>query len=170
MEPDRNSSRSDDLFDPMGGHEMDFDDRTLVSDRDLIYPNWNNESLFNDWFSSIPGPLLTNAMCTYLSTQKIFIGQHWYNCDSCDLRFSTGLCSICALTCHSSHNIGYSKFSQFFCDCGAERQFGRDRCKALTNSIQTSDNLPNQIENPLLYEFMEHHECPIYMPWITGKF
>ena len=27
---------------------------------------------------------------------------------------------MCALTCHRDHDVGYSRKSSFFCDCGAE--------------------------------------------------
>jgi hypothetical protein len=45
--------------------------------------------------------------------------QHWYNCYTCGLMWDRGCCRVCALLCHEGHDVGYSRFSAFFCDCGA---------------------------------------------------
>ncbi len=45
--------------------------------------------------------------------------QHWYNCYSCGLMGDTGCCTLCALICHRNHDVSYSRYSSFFCDCGA---------------------------------------------------
>lgn len=29
-----------------------------------------------------------------------------------------GVCSVCAKVCHGDHDVTYSKFGSFFCDCG----------------------------------------------------
>ena len=46
-----------------------------------------------------------------------------------------GCCSICAQVCHKGHDVGYSRRSSFFCDCGAENHTsdGQNRvsCKCL---------------------------------------
>lgn len=39
---------------------------------------------------------------------------------TCGLVFDKGCCTICALTCHRGHEVAYSRYSSFFCDCGAE--------------------------------------------------
>lgn len=31
-----------------------------------------------------------------------------------------GCCTICAKICHKGHDVTYSKFGSFFCDCGAK--------------------------------------------------
>ena len=49
-----------------------------------------------------------------------FSEQHWYNCYTCGLLWDKGCCSLCAQVCHRGHDIGYSRKSSFFCDCGAE--------------------------------------------------
>lgn len=47
-----------------------------------------------------------------------------------------GCCSLCARVCHKGHDVGYSRKSSFFCDCGAEVATaiaeGRTPCKCLT--------------------------------------
>ena len=42
------------------------------------------------------------------------------NCYTCGLLWDKGCCTLCALTCHRDHDVGYSRKSSFFCDCGAE--------------------------------------------------
>jgi hypothetical protein len=43
-----------------------------------------------------------------------------------------GCCSLCARVCHKDHDVGYSRKSSFFCDCGAEvASGGRHKCKCL---------------------------------------
>lgn len=49
-----------------------------------------------------------------------FVDQHWYNCYTCGLVGDKGCCTLCALVCHEGHDVAYSRFSAFFCDCGAE--------------------------------------------------
>lgn len=49
-----------------------------------------------------------------------FHGQHWYNCYTCGLTWDKGCCTLCALVCHRGHDVSYSRYSSFFCDCGAE--------------------------------------------------
>ena len=49
-----------------------------------------------------------------------FHGQHWYNCYTCGLVWDKGCCTLCALVCHRGHDVSYSRYSSFFCDCGAE--------------------------------------------------
>eukprot|EP00178_Gracilaria_changii_P004699 TRINITY_DN1766_c0_g1_i1.p1 TRINITY_DN1766_c0_g1~~TRINITY_DN1766_c0_g1_i1.p1 ORF type:complete len:5290 (-),score=625.38 TRINITY_DN1766_c0_g1_i1:1714-17583(-) len=58
-------------------------------------------------------------LCTYTSTGSQFVEQHWYFCYTCELSGSEGVCSVCARVCHRHCEVAYSKFSRFFCDCGA---------------------------------------------------
>lgn len=57
--------------------------------------------------------------CSYIEKSG-FHGQHWYNCYTCGLVWDKGCCTLCALVCHKGHDISYSRYSSFFCDCGAE--------------------------------------------------
>mmetsp|Transcript_28026 Transcript_28026/g.42742 ORF Transcript_28026/g.42742 Transcript_28026/m.42742 type:complete len:4540 (+) Transcript_28026:153-13772(+) len=57
--------------------------------------------------------------CSYV-LRNGFFQQHWYNCYTCGLVVDKGCCTICALTCHRGHEVAYSRYSSFFCDCGAE--------------------------------------------------
>jgi len=58
--------------------------------------------------------------CSFVETGEGFTEQHWYNCYTCGLLWDKGCCSLCARVCHKGHDIGYSRKSSFFCDCGAE--------------------------------------------------
>uniref|UniRef100_A0A915PMF8 UBR-type domain-containing protein n=1 Tax=Setaria digitata TaxID=48799 RepID=A0A915PMF8_9BILA len=62
----------------------------------------------------------TLPLCTFASTAKQFIQQHWYNCYTCGMVEGEGVCSVCAVNCHRGHDLSYSKFGSFFCDCGAK--------------------------------------------------
>ena len=58
--------------------------------------------------------------CSFDQTGEEFSTQHWYNCYTCGLMWDRGCCNVCALICHDGHDVGYSRLSAFFCDCGAE--------------------------------------------------
>jgi E3 ubiquitin-protein ligase UBR4 len=62
---------------------------------------------------------LNSKLCTYTVTLKEFMAQHWYHCHTCGMVDGVGVCSICARVCHRGHDVTYSKFGSFFCDCGA---------------------------------------------------
>jgi len=66
--------------------------------------------------------------CTYAQTGNSYTEQHWYFCYTCKLQGSNGCCTVCVRTCHRGHDVGYSRFSRFFCDCGASTTTA---CKAL---------------------------------------
>ena len=78
--------------------------------------------------------------CTYVTTSGNFSEQHWYNCYTCGLLWDKGCCSICAQVCHKGHDVGYSRKSSFFCDCGAEVGTDCDRapCKCLSPLSDTA--------------------------------
>ena len=71
--------------------------------------------------------------CSY-AQRSGFHGQHWYNCYTCGLTWDKGCCTLCALVCHKGHDVSYSRYSSFFCDCGAESEEDRSRssCKCLS--------------------------------------
>lgn len=74
--------------------------------------------------------------CSY-ALKSGFHGQHWYNCYTCGLTWDKGCCTLCALVCHEGHDVSYSRYSSFFCDCGAEDGGEGDRsrvsCKCLSS-------------------------------------
>ena len=74
--------------------------------------------------------------CSFVETGGDFVEQHWYNCYTCGLLWDKGCCSLCAQVCHKGHDVGYSRRSSFFCDCGAEVASAGDKnrvsCKCLT--------------------------------------
>lgn len=57
--------------------------------------------------------------CSFLEKTG-YHGQHWYNCYTCGLVWEKGCCTLCALICHRGHDVTYSRYSSFFCDCAAE--------------------------------------------------
>uniref|UniRef100_A0A1I7VYD8 Zinc finger in N-recognin family protein n=1 Tax=Loa loa TaxID=7209 RepID=A0A1I7VYD8_LOALO len=77
-------------------------------------------------------------LCTFASTAKEFVQQHWYNCYTCGMVEGEGVCSVCAVNCHRNHDLSYSKFGSFFCDCGAKG------CVALKS---TSYPKPQRVSN-----------------------
>ena len=81
--------------------------------------------------------------CTFV-LRSGFHAQHWYNCYTCGLVFDKGCCTLCALTCHKDHDVAYSRYSSFFCDCGAEAASNGDQsrivCKCIT-MMSAADSL-----------------------------
>jgi len=57
-----------------------------------------------------------------------------YHCEECGLKDDKGCCTLCALVCHRGHDVSYSRFSAFFCDCGAESEESNNcrQCSCLT--------------------------------------
>lgn len=64
-------------------------------------------------------PLELPNLCSH-KIRAGFRSQHWYHCATCGLVGDKGCCTICALICHVGHDVSYSRYSAFFCDCGAE--------------------------------------------------
>lgn len=79
---------------------------------------------------------LCNKLCTFSITQKEFMNQHWYHCHTCKMVDGVGVCSVCARVCHKNHSISYSKYGNFFCDCGAKED---GTCLALTRRSNTNN-------------------------------
>lgn len=80
---------------------------------------------------------LSNKLCTYSITQKEFMNQHWYHCHTCRMVDGVGVCSVCARVCHKNHDVSYSKYGNFFCDCGAKED---GSCLAMQRRTTTSGN------------------------------
>jgi len=86
--------------------------------------------------TSLKKSFLTNSgkkvlrTCSYVETGGEFTEQHWYICYTCGLLWDKGCCSLCAQVCHRGHDVGYSRQSSFFCDCGAEGSNPGDDMKA----------------------------------------
>ena len=57
--------------------------------------------------------------CTFVSSQKQFVKQHWYHCYTCNLVVDKGCCRLCVRMCHRGHDVCYARLSCFFCDCGS---------------------------------------------------
>ena len=93
--------------------------------------------------------------CTFGSTHGEFTEQHWYNCFTCGLTWDKGCCSLCVQVCHKGHDVGYSRKSSFFCDCGAQvsTNIGRIVCKCLSPVSQTTiSSLKSNTSNTVSYK------------------
>lgn len=88
---------------------------------------------------------LNKRLCTFTTTGKNFSGQHWYYCYSCSLSFSEGCCSVCVQVCHAGHDVSYSRYSRFFCDCGAGAVRGF-KCQCLVARLENK-------QTPLIFFF-----------------
>lgn len=73
--------------------------------------------------------------CTYKSTGRAYVTQHWYNCYTCNMMESEGVCSVCAINCHRGHDLAYSKKGSFFCDCGEKKCGAMQGIYHLPNSM-----------------------------------
>lgn len=119
-----------------------------------INPPWEDEQPpdFEEYFEDMTGEdedssledsdedSLSSKLCTYSLTEKEYMIQHWYNCHTCKMIDSVGVCSICARVCHKNHDLSYAKHGNFFCDCGAKAD---GSCQALTkrNSSQQESSM-----------------------------
>lgn len=83
--------------------------------------------------------------CTFTVTGNNYTEQHWYFCYTCRLVGSEGCCSVCARVCHRGHDIGYSRYSRFFCDCGASTT---TPCKSLKPIKVKSSHPPSSSGAP----------------------
>lgn len=75
---------------------------------------------------------LQYKLCTFTQTRKDFMNQHWYHCHTCEMINTVGVCSVCARVCHKNHDVSYSKYGNFFCDCGAKED---GFCQALSRRM-----------------------------------
>lgn len=101
--------------------------------------------------------------CSYVR-QRGFHQQYWYNCYTCNLVWDKGCCTLCALRCHQDHDVSYSRYSSFFCDCGGEAPTdGENRvpCKCL-NPIDSreAEGIFEGQRWPVIDQFPEVPECP----------
>lgn len=72
---------------------------------------------------------IVNLFCTFAASEKTYIEQPWYHCETCGLTNSLGCCEICAKTCHKGHKVISMGISErCYCDCGSA---GSRKCKCL---------------------------------------
>merc|ERR1719203_1490402 len=59
--------------------------------------------------------------CTFTKTGRQYVPQEFYECHTCEFSQGVVICPVCAITCHSNHDVKYKHFSSGggFCDCGA---------------------------------------------------
>ena len=119
-------------------------DRSQTPDGEQVGP------MDDDWVDEIPCPdedeslgedsdeeSLCNKLCTFTTTQKEFMNQHWYHCHTCKMIDGVGVCTICAKVCHKDHDVTYAKYGSFFCDCGAKED---GSCIALAKRSSNSES------------------------------
>lgn len=85
--------------------------------------------IFKEFCSCLPRHI-ENESCTFLMTKKNYKEQHMYNCETCQYVESKGVCTICAFKCHNSHELRYSKYVNFYCDCGGEEPL-KSKCTCI---------------------------------------
>lgn len=73
-------------------------------------------------------------VCTFVSSHRQFVNQHWYHCYTCNLVNDKGCCRLCVRVCHSGHDVSYARLSCFFCDCGSNAAEGETPPPSLENS------------------------------------
>lgn len=76
-------------------------------------------------------------VCTFVSSHKQFVNQHWYHCYTCNLVNDQGCCRLCVRLCHRGHDVSYARLSCFFCDCGS----------STAESTGEGDTPPPSLEN-----------------------
>ncbi len=79
---------------------------------------------------------LNARLCTFTTTKREFMNQHWYYCHTCKMIERIGMCTVCAKVCHKGHDVSYAKYGSFFCDCGAKED---GTCKALVKRASCRD-------------------------------
>ncbi|PAV85643.1 hypothetical protein WR25_08252 isoform B [Diploscapter pachys] len=106
-------------------------------------------------------------LCTYSTTQEEFVNQHWYNCYTCNMVDTVGVCTVCAVNCHRGHDLSYSKRGSFFCDCG------HAKCASMTSTAHAPNatnasmgrtpplHSPPQTVAPLPNDFVFHQEMQL---------
>ena len=62
-----------------------------------------------------------NSRCTFARSGRAAMEQEWATCYDCFATENEGACLSCLINCHKGHNVGKTKFTGFFCDCGAAR-------------------------------------------------
>lgn len=79
----------------------------------------SSQSLESGRESSLPEGSNPPTACSFI-LKSGFYSQHWYHCFTCGLVWDKGMCTLCALRCHEGHDVTYSRYSSFFCDCGGD--------------------------------------------------
>lgn len=46
-----------------------------------------------------------------------FLIQLWFNCHTCGIVGSNGVCAVCAFNCHKGHRVTLRGIDAFYCDC-----------------------------------------------------
>jgi hypothetical protein len=70
-------------------------------------------------------------VCTFCTTGYDYHFQTWFECITCGLYSSSGICSVCKDICHKGHQvIPAPQFTLFYCDCGSTRD-----CKAIDKTV-----------------------------------
>jgi hypothetical protein len=64
------------------------------------------------------------SLCTALRTGNTPIIQPIWDCTTCGLLGDHGCCEVCAMTCHSGHNIVFGKARSATCGCQTGRWGG----------------------------------------------
>lgn len=86
-------------------------------------------------------------VCTFVSSHKEFVNQHWYHCYTCGLVNDKGCCRLCVRLCHRGHDVSYARLSCFFCDCGSSAAEGGGEEETPPPSLENSPASSSGAEN-----------------------
>ena len=89
-----------------------------------------------------------DALCTFVRSKKEYLVQHWYHCYTCGLTDHTGVCSVCAATCHRNHETVYHGYTEFYCDCGANDSKKKCHCVKARTLAQASSLAQKDLPKP----------------------
>lgn len=134
------AARAPALIHPLEGHRADLEAAEAVRLEEAALHS--NDVIVGD-LDLLPGPAADAeaSVCSYAKTSNTFAEQHWYHCWTCNLAFQEGCCAVCARICHEGHDLTYSRYSRFFCDCGAAKRT-HNPCQALVDRGEPEATAP----------------------------
>jgi len=58
-----------------------------------------------------------SKQCSLRVSGATFVEQHTWRCSTCCILGKNGICTACAVRCHSGHDVVYNGKQYFYCDC-----------------------------------------------------
>lgn len=94
---------------------------------------------------------ISQQICTFTLSERSYVSQNYYECRTCNLSGTQGICQSCVAVCHVGHDIeGPRPSSSFFCDCGAGD--GPQPCMCLTPRPTPEPKAPSPQPKPAKVE------------------
>ncbi|OHT14039.1 hypothetical protein TRFO_15700 [Tritrichomonas foetus] len=112
--------------------------------------------------------------CTQIVTGHNYVSQPWFYCHTCGLYDNNGACLSCAIRCHQGHDITFSKFSDFYCDCYDNPEIcqykkEREQADGRTTTTKNSTNSTSLREPRDLRELRENDTLPGFTFHFLGE-